>query len=374
MRTPALLLCLFAWSVPALHAARLPRVMILETVNRSGDANLKYLEASISDAIRTELQSKFMFTEMPVEQRTILAERNFIFPQDFDTETAAVALGLLGRQDIIVTGSFHGNGGNTRSITVDIRIIGVAEKKILKTISHKATVDSSVFNTLQKIAIESAVEMEKILPSKDEFSRVSLADGFYEGGLNQVLLSVGFAPALFSKSSALATGAELSPADLNELVIRAAYRRNSVFKENIFLEGRAALVMGSQKFTVAQSELAGVELPGKSLGFRLAAPAGYRFALFGFILLQPYLGPAANLGSITVDASSSQIVVRDSNQNPVSQIKKNYAGLGFTSGAEITLLLKSHIQVFTDIEYQMIFADGGSFSTLGFFMGAGYRL
>lgn len=374
MKVSPLIICLITFFSSALSAARLPRVMVLETVNRSGDPNLKYLEASISDAIRTELKSRFLFTEMPVEQRNILAERNFIFPQDFDTETAAVALGLLGRQDIVVTGSFHGNGGNTRSITVDIRIIGVGEKKILKTISHKATVDSSVFNTLQKIAAESAVEMEKILPSKDEFSRVSLADGFYDGGLNQVLVAFGFSPAIFSQAGGITTGSELSPKDFNNLSVRAAYRRNSVYRENLYLEARGSIDFGSNKYAMSQSELADVQLPAKNLGFRASAPVGIRFAFFGFLLAQPYIGPAAGFGSITVDASSTQIVVYDANRNAVTALKKNYGGMGFTTGVDFTLLLKSNIQVFTDIEYQMIFANGGNFSTLGLFLGAGYRL
>ena len=88
MQAPILKLLVLALCTAALGAARLPRVMVLETVNRSGDPNLKYLEASISDAIRTELKNRFMFTEMPIEQRNALAEKNYIFPQDFDTETA----------------------------------------------------------------------------------------------------------------------------------------------------------------------------------------------------------------------------------------------------------------------------------------------
>ncbi|AFM12398.1 hypothetical protein [Turneriella parva] len=374
MQAPIFKLLLLALASSALGAARLPRVMVLETVNRSGDPNLKYLEASISDAIRTELKNRFLFTEIPVEQRNALAEKNYIFPQDFDTETAAVALGLLGRQDIVVTGSFRGNAGNARSIIVEIRIIGVGEKKILKTISHKAAVDSSVFNTLQKIATESAIEMEKILPSKDEFARISLADSFYEGGLNQVLVSFGFAPSLFAASGGIATGSELSPKDFNNLTVRAAYRRNSVYRENLYLEARGSVDFGSNKYALKQTELSDLNLPASHLGYRISAPVGMRFAFFGSLLVQPYVGPAAGFGTITVDASSTQLVVYDASRSAVTTLKKNYAGMGFISGADITLLLKSNVQIFTDIEYQMIFADGGSFFTLGFFMGAGYRL
>lgn len=372
MRLSVISLLLLIAHTSAAWSARPQRVMVLEAVNRSGDPNLKYLEVSISDAVRDELKRQFTFSEIPVETRNKVAAQNYIFPQDFDTETAAVNLGLLARQDIVVTGNFESAGG--RRILINIRIVSVSEKKVLKTISHKATVDSSIFSEIQKIANESAVEMAKILPNKDDFSRVSLADNFYEGGLNQVLLSLGFSPAIFAQSGGISTGSELSPKDFNNLTIRAAYRRNSVYRENLYLEARGSIDIGSNKYAMSQSELTDLKLPANHFGYRISAPLGIRFGLFGFLLLQPYIGPGASFGTIALDASSSQLVVYDANRNAVTTLKKKYAGIGFISGADITLLLKSNIQIFTDIEYQMTFADGGSFFTLGIFIGAGYRL
>jgi len=372
----SLVLVLTLSATLGLYSERLQRVMVLEVVNRTGDENLKYLEASISDAVREELKRKFAFNEIPVDTRNTLAAKNYIYPQDFDTETAAVNLGLLARQDIVVTGNFDSNGviANSRRIAVNIRIISVTDKKILKTISRKATVDSSIFTTIQSIAAESAVEMEKILPNKDNFSRTSLVDNFYEGGLNQILLSFGASPSFFQSTTAIASGSQLSPADFNNLSVRAAYRRNSVYRENLYLEARGTFEFSSKKYAMSQTELADLTLPANHFGTRLSAPVGYRFALLGFLLVQPYAGPSTSFGSITLDAASSQIVVYDANRNVVTSLKKNYFGVGLISGIDFTFLLKSNLHLFTDIEYQMTFADSGRFSALGFFLGAGYRL
>ena len=111
-----------------LSAQSLPRVLILDFKNKSGNASLGYLEGTLTDAVATEMKKRFTFRETPPEQWKAIAAKNYFFESDYATDSAALNLGLLTNQDVVIAGNINAGNSNAQ-VMVSIAIFDIGRKK-----------------------------------------------------------------------------------------------------------------------------------------------------------------------------------------------------------------------------------------------------
>lgn len=177
-RMPVILLTAVATLTPL--SAALKRVVILPIVNIDKDKNFAYLESSITDSLKERLREKFAFDELPEEKWALVAEQNFILRDDFHTKTAAMNLGILTNQDIVISGGFKPvnrklSAGNIKSmIHATAHLLDVKKKKVIASIELDLPADSELFATLSQVADRMEQETRKVIPSKEEAARTGL--------------------------------------------------------------------------------------------------------------------------------------------------------------------------------------------------------
>jgi len=157
-------------------AAELKKVIIMPIINIEKDANYAYLEGSITDSLKERLREKFAFEEMPEAQWAKVAEQNFILRDDFHTRTAAMNLGILANQDIVIHGGFRPVNkkvgvGIKASILATAYILDVKKKRVVSTIEVTLPADSELFTAVSQVADRMEGETRKIIPSKEEAAR-----------------------------------------------------------------------------------------------------------------------------------------------------------------------------------------------------------
>lgn len=170
---------LFAVLLSPLSAA-LKKVMILPIINIEKDKNFAYLESSITDSLKERLREKLAFAELSEEKWALVAEQNFILRDDFHTKTAAMNLGILTNQEIVINGGFKpvnkklAGGKVQSSIHTVAYLLDVKNKKIIATIELDLPADSELFTTVNQIADRMEQEARKVIPSKEEAARTGL--------------------------------------------------------------------------------------------------------------------------------------------------------------------------------------------------------
>ncbi|MBN8219480.1 MAG: hypothetical protein J0L53_01070 [Spirochaetes bacterium] len=161
-------------------AMALQKVMILPIVNIDKDANFAYLEGSITDSLKERLREKLAFDELPEEKWNLIAEQNFILRDDFHTRTAAMNLGILTNQDIVISGGFKpvnaklGGGRIKTSIHATAYLLDIKKKKIIATVSVDLPADSELFTSINQVADRMEAEARKVIPSKEDAARSGL--------------------------------------------------------------------------------------------------------------------------------------------------------------------------------------------------------
>lgn len=161
-------------------SAALKKVIILPIINIDKDANFAYLEGSITDSLKERLREKFAFDELAEEKWTLVAEQNFILKDDFHTRTAAMNLGILANQDIVINGGFKpvnkklAGGKIKSSIHATAHLLDVKKKKTIATIELDLPADSELFTAVGQVADRMEAETRKVIPSKEDAARSGL--------------------------------------------------------------------------------------------------------------------------------------------------------------------------------------------------------
>lgn len=164
--------------------AALQKVLILPIINIDKDANFAYLEGSITDSLKERLREKLAFDELPEEKWAMVAEQNFILRDDFHTRTAAMNLGILANQDIVISGGYKPvnkklAGGKVKSsIHATAHLLDVKKKKTIATVELDLPADSELFTAIGQVADRMEAEARKVIPSKEDAARQGLkSDG-----------------------------------------------------------------------------------------------------------------------------------------------------------------------------------------------------
>lgn len=171
--------CLFAAVFSPISAA-LKKVIILPIVNIEKDPNFAYLEGSITDSLKERLREKFAFDELPEDKWAVVADQNFILRDDFHTRTAAMNLGILANQDIVINGGFRpvnkklAGGKIKSSIHATAHLLDVKKKKTIATVELDLPADSELFTAVGQVADRIEEETRKVIPSKEDAARSGL--------------------------------------------------------------------------------------------------------------------------------------------------------------------------------------------------------
>lgn len=187
LRTIVILVLLLFANIPA--NAALKKVLVLDFINIEKKADYDYLEASITDAVKEMLKKQFAFRETSRSKWEEIADMNFIYKDDYYTKTAAMNLGLLAKQDIVISGGYRiltetqttGKGKRRKKETVativtNVRILDISKKKTIAEFVEKGPADNRIWDSVAKIAERITEEAKAVLPSKEEWQRTGAED------------------------------------------------------------------------------------------------------------------------------------------------------------------------------------------------------
>lgn len=134
----------------------LKKVLVLDIKNVDKNASYQYLEASLTDATLKLLKEKFAFRETDRKVWEGVAKKNYIHENDMHTYTAAMNLGLLTRQDIVIAGGY----------TVDLIKVKTAITEKDKTKKKKSGVDFKDKKDKKKKALKKKKKSKKTSAKK----------------------------------------------------------------------------------------------------------------------------------------------------------------------------------------------------------------
>ena len=143
--------------VKSVEAAGLKKVAILDFINIENDEDFQYLESLITESVQKSLKEKFAFKDLPKRKWEEIAKINYIYRNDLHTKTASMNLGLLTKQDVIISGGFRKEnikkkGRLETAIKININILDISKRKIISEIKMKIKVDNNIFSKIDDIA------------------------------------------------------------------------------------------------------------------------------------------------------------------------------------------------------------------------------
>lgn len=170
-----IIVALLLWT-SGLAAAGKKRVLVLPFINIEKNTNVQYLETSLTDAVKENLRKLFAFDETPEKQWTEVSLKNYIYRDDYSTKTAAMNLGLLAKQDVVISGGFWIKIKGDITIFSRIRILDIAKKEVVTEFMETGPADSRIFDTVDRIAARISKEAKAILPTKEEWQRSGIKE------------------------------------------------------------------------------------------------------------------------------------------------------------------------------------------------------
>jgi len=155
----------------SLWAASLKKVLILDFKNLDKNPNYNYLETSITDAVRKNLQEKFAFNEMPQSKWQSLAKDNFfLWAEDNYSRSVGLNLGVRAKQDIVVGGYYQAvrNAYGRYIVRAHVFVLDVGKRKIVTEFSIDMPADATLFDSVEKLATRVVKEAKAVLPNKGD--------------------------------------------------------------------------------------------------------------------------------------------------------------------------------------------------------------
>ena len=160
-------------------AKRLKRVAILPFINIEKSSNYNYLETTITTEVKKKLEKNFAFKTLSETLIKKVAAKNFIFHNDLHTKTAAMNIGLLAKQDIVIAGGYKIKRDaklKKEFIETNVFICDISKKKCISEFVIKGPADNRIFTTIQSIANKITKESVEILPNKAEWKKMGYID------------------------------------------------------------------------------------------------------------------------------------------------------------------------------------------------------
>jgi len=356
----------------SIFAQQAKKVLVINFKNTSGNIAFKYLEPTITDAIRKQLKKDYAFqtTDEKVWQK--VASENFIFKPDWHTDTAAISLGLLTNQDIVLSGYLLNNGsGNGSTVNVIINIYDIQKKKKIQSLKIGIQLSGKMFDTIDKLAKTVAKAAVKVLPNKAEWKRKGL-QSYMTPLLQQVSFSLG--GGFFSHSqtglSELNESSRVSPDDFNlKLNLYLQYRYFGIFKPEIFALG---LIGYDFAFGTFDSEV-NIPVNAISSSFKFSFGLGYRYSVNIRMKISAFAGMGFVLGSTSfnfeesnVSAINTSTFFLEENKSLTFTAPLTFLGLGFS------YRLKPAVSLHSELYYMSHYFTDSYGGSLYLTLGVGY--
>ncbi len=167
----AMIIFCIATALPV-SAQQLKKVAVLELVNLDKNANVDYLTGSMTEAMQEKLSGKFSYQKADKRELARIAEENYLYKDDFATKSVALNLGLLAKQDVVIAGGFSvRKAGKGEELLTTIRIYDIPNKKVVAEIREKSPIDSTIFESVDKITDKIVDAARAVLPTKEEWQR-----------------------------------------------------------------------------------------------------------------------------------------------------------------------------------------------------------
>ena len=291
-------------------------MIILDINNVSGNSDYDYLEGTITKAIRKELQKNAAFVELEKEKWQKIAEKNYIFKKDMHTKTAAVNLGLLTNQDVVLAGFFNINNsarGNSE-LSGYILLYSISKKELVVSIPLNVPISGEMFDAIDKAAIESAEALNKVLPNLDDWKRSGMA-AFARPKQNHINLGSGALINLFSSNSfeSLEQGSGLSPVVFTlSFKFQLEYLRHQVFFPWLVAGVSGHYYTGSTSVPV---KVASGTIPVSLQSFGGELMAAYKYLISDRLYILGGVASGYQMSNYRLDFSSDSLTVLDSTTN-----------------------------------------------------------
>lgn len=158
--------------------AKRPKVIIFIFANVDQDPNAAYLESTITDAVRKELNRLFVFKEISEQKVNDYAVANYFKKEDFHTYSVGMQLGLALKQDVVIQGHFRlrKKKKDITLIETHVRIIDIGHKKIVAEFDTEGAADASIFDSIAALTRRMSEEAKAVLPNEAEWKKQGVED------------------------------------------------------------------------------------------------------------------------------------------------------------------------------------------------------
>lgn len=367
------------WSL--LIAAVLPadaakRMLILDFRNLDDDPAFAYLEVSLTDTVRKNLNQQYEILEPdPADVRRRIEDGYFLFKGDIHNRNVALHLGLSTGQDVVLSGGFRqiNRGAGTTMLLVDVILLDVEHKRQVKRFTGTILVDANLFNSIERLSQRIVAEAKGILPNKGAFDfdiyapvtqhQLGLLAGY---NLNGVL------PAL-RNSQPLTAGSPVKPGDMGGWSAALEYRKDRFMRVNRLIGFAAG------NFTLLSSTLPISASDKQAMlgGFFSAIEAGIGYQLFR--RKKFFLHILAGGGFFYTRFRLDFAALPSGVYNPATaELRNDFAGTEFgpyaTAGLRTGLQLTPTVSWEIGVAYREYFLRGSASGSLSTITGIGFRI
>jgi hypothetical protein len=353
-----------------LSAQSLPRVLILDFKNKSGNSSLGYLEASITDAVNAEMKKRFTFAETTPEQWKSVAEKNYFFENDYATDSAAVNIGLLTHQDVVVAGNINAGRSNAQVI-VSIGIFDIGQKKKIEELNLPLLLSANMFGDIEKIAVKVSDTAAHVLPNKEDWHRSGLA-GFTGKRRQHVYLlgAAGLIPWASNKVDTLNDKSVVSADNFSlKGLIQLQYELDQIWKPYLFAWGGPSIEFGSQNFDTG----AGGMIKGTLFSWEVAGGIGMHVIERVRWRVSVLAGTGVYFQSLKYDYTSDSVFALHSSSQTLETGKSNQAlGLTASLAGRFAFRFTPDVSAFAGITARNRFFQNSVGLTGYLYGGAGY--
>lgn len=344
-----------------LFSAGLKRVLILDFKNVEEKANYQYLENSITEAVAGALREKFAFTESPRQLWESVGKDNHIYEEDYHTHTAAMNLGLLSRQDVVIAGRYTiREKGSTTEIHTYVQIIDVNSQKVIAKFIEVGPADGRIFDSVNRIATRISEEAKVILPSKSDWAQHGADEADTTPRYNNFAATFGFGLISLpgsAKSPINADSAFVASDITNAFRLNLNFERQKVYR-NFPLFVSVNLAFGSRNF---ENSLSTQAATGKLFGVGMSVGSGYEFDLWRKFSAIPYFLLGYYNGTITMIAPND------------SDRKLDVSGPQLTAGGILAYAFTFRIQFRMNMGYETVWYKNGVSGSLLLTLGASHN-
>lgn len=377
MRNPCGRLSVFLLSglflVSSADAAALKKVMLLDFKNVLKKADFNYLEGSITDAVRNKLKEKFAYKEIEREKWLDIAKENFIIEEDLYTYSAAMNLGLVAKQDVVIYGGYvieNKKGSAQQEIRTRVRILDLSKREEIADFEMKNIVDASIFDAVEKIADRIVKEASAVLPNAKDYGKGDTGSDIEK--FNQLSLRSTYSPFALSAARSVRAGGQYAAADFKNVIgAFIDFQHFGIWREQFGIFAGGGFRMASDEFTYA---LDGTAVPVSLQGFNGHAGVTWRQKLGSQFYLQPIMGGGVQYDILKFNYDNKTIAAASSTGQTLnlSELKSfaPYAMGGLRLGFKATQWLFVELGA----NYFYTFYSGGSGQTLSADLGVGFKL